>query len=794
MENNENNNLIFKSNLLNDKIVLTTALPYANGDLHLGHFLEYIQADVFSRTLKNFNKNVFFVCASDMHGTPIEINALKNNVSPEEFSESFRKKHIDVLKKYNISFDEFYSTHSEENKKLAEYFFEKLKEKNLIYSKEVEQLYCEYDKRFLPDRFVKGTCPFCGAKDQYGDVCEVCGKTYKADELVDPYCILCKNKPVKKHSKHYFFKLSSLSDELKDYILNSDLQEETKNYVLNWINSGLKDWDISRDGPYFGFKIPGEDNKYFYVWLDAPIGYISSLQHLLNLSLEDVKSFWNDSFIIHIIGKDIMYFHLLFWPAMLKNVGFKAPDKIHVHGFLNVDGEKMSKSRGTFITAESLLEKYPSDIVRFYISSLLNDKIDDVNFSEKDLINKVNHELISNIMNFHYRTLSLLKKRLDNSNINFNDLFNNLSDEDKKIFSNLLKEMFDFNFKFFNYISNFKHNLAVKTFLQSGDLVNKFIQSRMPWKEEDNTFTLSVSYFLGLLNLNMLKVLMPSTFDVLLKQYSFDNNFFEDFNVFLKNNNFDFDNIVNSFLKHKNVLNVVYPEIVYKKFKEEENIKNNSDKSKSKEGKNNSNKSEENKSKKNNENDNEKNDKNNRSPSSSFSNVLLKSALIVDVKKHPNADKLYILKLKVPYDELDEEYEKCKEENNYDTCFEERTIVSGLVDYFSIDELLNKKIVLVYNLKPAVLRKVKSEGMLLAAEFNDKLSLLEPEGFGYIFAENFNLDRKKVKILKENLCSIDDVLNSNLIVKDKKVKSPFGFLKTKNGFVKVNIDDNASIH
>ncbi len=756
---------VLDKNLLYNNVVVTTALPYANGDLHLGHFLEYIQADVFVRSLRKFNKNVFFISASDMHGTPIELNAMKKNIDPETFAKSFWKKHKDLFEKFNISFDEFYYTHSEENKKLAEYFFEKLKEKNLIYSKDVEQLYCEYDKRFLPDRFVKGKCPYCGAEDQYGDVCEVCGKTYKAEELVDPYCVLCKNKPVKKNSKHYFFKLSSLSDELKEFIETSNFQNESKNYVLSWINNGLKDWDISRDGPYFGFKIPGEENKFFYVWLDAPIGYISSLQHFLKLNLEETKKFWNDSFIVHFIGKDIMYFHFLFWPAMLKNVGFKTPDKIHVHGFLNVDNEKMSKSRGTFITASSIIEEFPSDIIRFYISYLLNDKIEDVNFSKKDLVNKANHELISNVMNFHYRILSLLKKRLNDNNLNFESLFKNLSDNDKKEFESVIEELFFLNYDFFYNTFSLKHNFAVKNFLKSGDVVNKFIQKRMPWKEEDNSLTLALSYFFGVLNLNMMSVLMPSSYKELLKQYSFDETFFEKFNVILKDKSFDFDKIVNLFLKHKKVLDKVEPNIIFKKFKEEKEEEKNEKVKKNKE---------KNKSKFDNENVNP------------FDNVLLKSAFIVNVEKHPNADKLYVLKLKVP---CDKDFEDCD--------FEERTIVSGLVDFFSPEELLNKKIVLVYNLKPAVLRKVKSEGMLLAAskivDGKEVLSLLEPLEEGYIFGENNVLSKQKVEELKNTFCSIDNVLNSNLIVKDKKVLSPHGFLKTKNYYVKADISDDSKV-
>jgi methionyl-tRNA synthetase len=261
-------------------IIVTCALPYANGDLHLGHMLEYVQADIFVRAKRMVGKKVYFICAEDTHGTPIEINALKLGIEPEQLIEKMRISHVEDIKDYGIEFDEFHTTHSEENKELAEKIFLKLKENNFIIKKEIEQYYCETDKRFLPDRFIKGECPYCNTKDQYGDICESCGRTYSPEELKDAYCILCKNKPIIKKSEHYFFTLSKTSEELRNYIENEAiLQKETKNYVLNWIEKGLQDWDISRDGPYFGFKIPGEENKFFYVWLDAPIGYMSSLEH-----------------------------------------------------------------------------------------------------------------------------------------------------------------------------------------------------------------------------------------------------------------------------------------------------------------------------------------------------------------------------------------------------------------------------------------------------------------------------------------------------------------------------------
>ncbi|RMF07194.1 methionine--tRNA ligase, partial [Candidatus Woesearchaeota archaeon] len=358
-------------------VLVTSALPYANGSIHIGHLVEYIQTDIWVRFLKLIGKNAIYCCADDTHGAPIEINASKQGISPEELIAKYYKEHTEDFSKFLIKFDSYYSTNSPENRHYAELIFSRLKEGGHIVTKEEEHTYCEHCKRFLPDRYVKGKCPKCGAEDQYGDVCEKCNATYSTVDLVDPYCVLCKNPPVRKKSRHYYFRLSHFSDFLRDWISsNKELQPEVRNHVLSWIDEGLDDWCISRDGPYFGFKIPGEENKYFYVWLDAPIGYISSTAnycktHGNKCSAED---YWtgNKADIYHFIGKDIIYFHLLFWPAMLKASGFNLPRNVFVHGFLTVNHEKMSKSRGTFLTAREFLEFGNPEHLRYYYAANLS--------------------------------------------------------------------------------------------------------------------------------------------------------------------------------------------------------------------------------------------------------------------------------------------------------------------------------------------------------------------------------------------------------------------------------------
>jgi len=407
---------VVKFKTVKQKILVTSALPYANGPIHIGHLVEYIQVDIFVRFLRLIEEDVLFVCADDTHGAPIEIKASELKITPEQLITKVYDGHVKDFKDFLISFDNYHTTHSEENKHYSDLIFTRLKEKGFIYTKEIEVTYCEHCKRTLPDRYVKGKCPKCNAPDQYGDVCENCNAAYKTTDLIDPYCIICKNRPIRKTSKHYFFKLSKFSKKLESWIKkNKNLQPEIKNFVFSWIKNGLEDWNISRDGPYFGFKIPGEENKYYYVWLDAPIGYIASTDNYCKKHGLKTEDYWNNksSRIYHFIGKDIIYFHFLFWPAMLLGAGFQLPYHIPVHGFLTVNGEKMSKSRGTFFTAREFLQKYSSEYLRFYYASLLGSKMSDIDLSFSDFGKKINNELAANLGNFCYRVLNFLNKNFE---------------------------------------------------------------------------------------------------------------------------------------------------------------------------------------------------------------------------------------------------------------------------------------------------------------------------------------------------------------------------------------------
>ncbi len=482
--NKSENKSINKSINKSEKIIVTAALPYANGSIHIGHLLEYIQADIFSRFLKLTGKNALYICASDMHGTPIEVNASKAGKKPEQFALEFWKEHQEDFASYLIHFDNYYKTHSPENKELAEYFYKELKKKDLVYTKDIKIVYCEHCKRSLPDRFVKGICPKCQAADQYGDVCEQCSSVIKGIELINPHCVICKNKPVHKESKHYFFKLSSFSKELAVWIMSkkADLQPEVKNWLENWIKAGLEDWCISRDAPYFGFEIPESkketgETKYFYVWLDAPIGYISSTKnycdkHLENKRQEKWEDYWKKGQVYHIIGKDIAYFHFLFWPAMLMAVDIPVP-KLTVHGFITVDGQKMSKSRGTFFTAKDFLKLYPAEALRFYYASHLDRKVADVDLNLQDFQAFNNNVLVGNIGNFCYRVLTFAQK-------NYGEI-KEIADE-KELTKQIEQKVKEIE----KYYAEQDFRLAVKEILQIADIGNSYFQNQEPWKNKES--------------------------------------------------------------------------------------------------------------------------------------------------------------------------------------------------------------------------------------------------------------------------------------------------------------------
>jgi len=350
------------------KIAVTSALPYANGPIHIGHLVEYIQTDIWVRFQKLCGNECYYFCADDTHGTPIMISARNMGISPEELIENVHTEHFSDFSGFAIEFDNYYSTHSPENQELSTRMFNALNERGSIAKRSIEQAYCENCNMFLPDRFIRGECPRCHAEDQYGDSCEACGGTHNPTELKNPKCSQCGNPPIRKESEHYFFKLVDFETELKELLEAGHTHKSVANKLDEWFKTGLKDWDISRDGPYFGFNIPGEENKYFYVWLDAPIGYMASAKNYCDANGMDFEELWNSDEweLYHFIGKDIMYFHVLFWPAMLMGSGFKTANNLFVHGFLTVDGEKMSKSRGTFIKASTYLKHLDPQYLLYY--------------------------------------------------------------------------------------------------------------------------------------------------------------------------------------------------------------------------------------------------------------------------------------------------------------------------------------------------------------------------------------------------------------------------------------------
>nr|MBV6629844.1 methionine--tRNA ligase [Oceanococcus sp. HetDA_MAG_MS8] len=395
------------------RILLTSALTYANGPLHLGHMIEAVQTDVFARAMRMQGHEVHYICGSDAHGTPIMLKAQKEGLEPAQLVQQVSAEHQRDYGEFLIGFDHFHSTHSEENREALERIYTALDAAGHIAKRTIEQAWDPVEKMFLPDRFIRGTCPHCDAPDQYGDACEVCGATYDPLDLKDARSALSGAAPEQRPSEHFFFKLGDFEGFLRGWLDSAQLQQAVKAKLQEWFEAGLKDWDISRDAPYFGFEIPGAPGKYFYVWVDAPVGYIASWMHFLAGTGTDPWAAWSadsDTEVFHVIGKDITYFHALFWPAMLQGAGLKPPSGIHAHGFLTVNGEKMSKSRGTFITARQYLQQLPAEYLRYYFAAKLGAGVDDVDLNLEDFRSRVNSDLIGKYVNIAARCAGFVKK------------------------------------------------------------------------------------------------------------------------------------------------------------------------------------------------------------------------------------------------------------------------------------------------------------------------------------------------------------------------------------------------
>jgi methionyl-tRNA synthetase len=454
------------------QILVTSALPYANGPIHIGHLVEYIQTDIWVRFQKLCGNRCLYFCADDTHGTAIMISARNAGITPEELIGRVQGEHHRDFKDFAIEFDNYYTTHSPENKELSERIFNALNEAGSIAKRSVEQTYCDNCRMFLPDRYVRGTCPRCKAPDQYGDSCEVCSGTHNPTELIEPRCANCGSTPVRKQSEHYFFKLADYEQRLKELIAAGYTQQSVANKLDEWFSTGLKDWDISRDGPYFGFKIPGEQDKYFYVWLDAPIGYMASAKNYCDANGMDFEQVWNggDWELYHFIGKDIMYFHALFWPAMLMGSGFRSANRLFIHGFLTVNGEKMSKSRGTFIKAETYRKYLDPEYLRYYYASKLTAAVEDIDLSIEDFINKTNSNLVGKFANLASRSGPMLTRQLDAR-------LGKLDDEGRRLVETMqaAAEQIKKDYEELNYAS------VARTITSLADEANRYVEQNQPW-------------------------------------------------------------------------------------------------------------------------------------------------------------------------------------------------------------------------------------------------------------------------------------------------------------------------
>lgn len=647
--------------------LITQALPYANGEIHLGHLVEAVQTDVFVRYQKLRGNKVVYVCADDTHGTPIELTALKKGITPEELIESVWENHSRDYGSFAISFDIFYSTNSPENRKYAEFIYKKLREKGLVIEREVTQYFCEHDKRFLPDRFVVGGCPKCGAEEQYGDVCEVCGTTYDPTDLVEPVCIICRNKPVLKTSKHMFVQLAKRQDFLRHYIgERAIVRDDMKNFVNRWIDEGLKEWCISRDGPYFGFEIPDAPGKFFYVWLDAPIGYLSSTEKWCKDHNEDVLSYWgkdSGTEVVHFIGKDIVYFHTLFWPVMLESAEFALPSKIHVHGFLTVGGEKMSKTRGTFIQAKDYISKvdHPqaAEFLRFFFASKLADTAGDIDLNTEEFCNRINTVLANNIGNLHHRTFVFCEKYFE-GRIPDAPWDERIAEEVDRVAGEIARAY-----------EAVEYRTVVEKIQALGSMGNKYYQDSKPWESVKTDKAAAATAMVTCANLVkslavFLKPIVPAMVASLERQYGVPFTW-DDYRFSLRNE---------TLRKTEKLVKPIEPSHVAPLF---DSVQPRELQEESSEG---------------------------LIDISQVKTVDLRVATIEKAERVKKSNKLIKLSVSVGKDS--------------------RQIVAGIGRHYSPEDLPGKQVVVVANLKPASLMGEVSQGMLLAAQDGKKLVLLAP--------------------------------------------------------------------
>ncbi len=660
------------------KLFITSALPYANGALHLGHMLEHTQSDIWARVNRAIGRNVRYLCAEDSHGAPIMLRAEKEGISPEEFVEGTRKEHWKVLQGFNISYDHYHTTHSIENEQMVEQIYSKLKENGHIDTKVVEQLFDPEKGMFLADRFIKGECPKCGAEDQYGDNCEKCAATYNATEVKNPRSTISGATPIIKESLHYFVNLKNFEGMLKDWMDNGALQDQVINKLKEWFEMGLQSWDISRDAPYFGFKIPDTEDKYFYVWLDAPVGYLGCLKYVCEQNNEDIND-WiapdANTQQVHFIGKDILYFHSLFWPAMLHGAELKVPDSVFVHGFVTVNGAKMSKSRGTFINASTYLKYFKPDYLRYYYAAKLSDKITDLDLNLEDFVTKVNSDLVGKLANIASRCAGFIHKKFDAtlaSELHNPELYQQFVEA-----SDSIKELF----------IQRQYSKAIKQIMALADTANQYISDMEPWKTAKDENRQEEVHQVCSTGINLFRVLIswlaPVIPDTATKA--------EDYLIISLSN---WDDVKTPLLNHK--VNKFKPLITRVEIKSvEEMIEESKEDLKAIEDKPTINGP-------------LKDDPINEEISfDDFAKVDLRIAKIIDAQHVKGADKLLQLTL--------------------DLGGLTKNVFAGIKSAYQPDDLIGKNTVMVANLAPRKMRFGMSEGMVLAAGPGGKeIYILEP--------------------------------------------------------------------
>lgn len=481
------------------KILVTSALPYANGSIHLGHLLEHIQTDIWTRFQRMCGHEIYSVCADDAHGTPVMLKAQELGITPEEMVARTRAEHHQDLLDFFVEYDNYHVTHSDENKELSELIYNRLNDAGYISKRTISQLFDPEKNMFLPDRFVKGTCPSCGTEDQNGDSCDSCGATYDPTEMKNPRSVVSGATPILKDSEHFFFDLPQFSDMLQAWLKSDALQSEISNKLEEWFDKGLQQWDISRDAPYFGFEIPGAPNKFFYVWVDAPVGYMASFKNLCDRSDINFDEFWgadSDAELYHFIGKDITYFHCLFWPAMLEGAGFRKPTGVNVHGFVTVNGAKMSKSKGTFIKGRTYLEHLNPEYLRYYFASKLGANVTDIDLNFEDFAQKVNSDLVGKVVNIASRCASFITKRFDGK------LSDNVLEPE------LVAEFQQAQASIAQAFEERQYHKAIREIMGLADKANQFIDANAPWVTIKDESKQAFTHDVCSLGINLFRMLM----------------------------------------------------------------------------------------------------------------------------------------------------------------------------------------------------------------------------------------------------------------------------------------------